>query len=51
MQATKVYQVMDDSIVVLVTTDEVKAALALMKLAKKYEDKQTWFGVSEDVLQ
>lgn len=46
----KVYRVVDDGIVVLTTTDEIKAALLLKKLAQKYESKQTWFWVDEEDL-
>lgn len=46
----KVYRVVDNGTVILTTTDKVKAALAVMGLANKYEDKQTWFWCDEDKL-
>lgn len=44
----KVYRIVDDSDIVLVTTDRLKALEKMYLLAKKYEDKQTWFWSEED---
>ncbi len=46
----KVYRIVDNGTVILTTTDEVKAALAVMKLTQKYEDENTWFWVDEEHL-
>jgi len=43
MEQSKVYRVVDNGTVILTTTDRIKAALFIMNLAEKYEDKQTWF--------
>jgi hypothetical protein len=47
----KVYQVIDDSIVILVTADRTKALEALYKLQQKYSDKQSWFDVWENEIK
>lgn len=43
MEQSKIYRVVDNGTNILTTTDRIKAALAVMELAAKYEDKQTWF--------
>lgn len=50
MEQSKVYRVVDNGTAILTTTNKVKAALAIMDLANKYEDKQTWFWCDEEKL-
>lgn len=51
MEQSKVYRVVDDGIVILTTTDRIKAALSIMTLAQKYEEKQNWFWCDTENLQ
>lgn len=44
----KVYRVIDNTELVLTTTDRLKALEKVYSLSKKYEDKQTWFWSEED---
>lgn len=47
----KVYTIVDDSENVLVTTDRLKAPEKVYALARKYDDKQTYFWCEEKELQ
>lgn len=51
MEQSKVYRVVDNGTVILMTTDRIKAALEVMKLTEKYEDKQTWFWCDTEPLR
>lgn len=47
----KIYKVVDNTEVVIVTTDRLKALEAVYLLVQKYAEKQTWFWVDEDEIQ
>ena len=47
----KMYTVVDNATPVLTTTDLRKAQEAVYNLARKYDDKQSWFWVTEEELK
>ena len=47
----KIYTVIDDCAIVLVTADRIKAALKLMELTEKYDGKQSYFWFDEGELK
>lgn len=47
----KIYRIIDNSKAILTTTDRYKMLEAVFALYKKYEYKQSWFWMEEDVLQ
>ncbi len=46
----KVYEVVDNSEVVLTTTDRLKMLEKVYELSQKYENEQTWFWATEKEL-
>jgi hypothetical protein len=51
MEQSKVYRVVDNSTVILTTTDKIKAALVILDLVNKYKDKPSWFWCDEEILK